>query len=154
MGIDRLMERVGNEVGGDAALLSGAWVVLLAEGMLGRGSKLIPITSSTVAEARLEKWLAVANPVVTQLTGLLCQVAGLEESRRKKVELLVRTAANPPEVRAREGRVRSLVDLTELDNVGEGERWVGERCQAVLGHCATGWVARSELGGALGGRGV
>ena len=124
--IDRLMERVGNEGGGDAALLSGAWVVLLAEGMLGRGGKLIPITSSTVAEARLEKWLAVANPVVSQLTGLLCQVAGLEESRRRKVELLVRTAANPPEVRAGEGRVRSLVDLTELNTVGEEERKVDE----------------------------
>ena len=116
--IDRLMERVGKEGGGDSGLLAGAWVVLLAEGMLGRGSKLIPITTSSVVEARLEKWLAVANPVVAQLAGLLCQVAGMEESRRKKVELLVRTAANPPEVRAGEGTVRGLADLMDT-SVGE-----------------------------------
>ena len=124
--IDRLMERVGKEGGGEAGLLAGAWVVLLAEGMLGRGSKLIPITSSTVAEARLERWLAVANTVVAQLAGLLCQVAGLEESRRKKVELLVRTAANPPEVRAGEGKVRTLIDLLEINTAGESEGKGGE----------------------------
>merc|ERR1719192_1771900 len=86
--IDCLIQRIAKEAGGEAGLLAGAWVVLLAEGMLGRGSK---------------KWLTEANPVVAQLAGLLCQVAGLEESRRKKVELLVRTASNPPEVRAGEG---------------------------------------------------
>jgi len=134
--IDRLMERVGKEGGGDTGLLAGAWVVLLAEGMLGRGSKLIPITTSSVVEARLEKWLAVANPVVAQLAGLLCQVAGMEESRRKKIELLVRTAANPPEVRAGEGRVKTLVNLVGLNNLGEDERkgkeggWVRDDKQA------------------------
>ena len=148
--IDRLMERVGKEGGGDTGLLAGAWVVLLAEGMLGRGSKVIPIASSTVTEARLEKWLAVANPVVTQLTGLLCQVAGLEESRRKKVELLVRTAANPPEVRAGEGKVRSLADLVGLNNVGEEERnnreeggWVRDCKQAWDTVPLGGWQGQS-----------
>jgi len=113
--IDCLMQRIAKEGGGEAGLLAGAWVVLLAEGMLGRGSKVISIANSSVAESRLEKWLTEANPVVAQLAGLLCQVAGLEESRRKKVELLVRTAANPPEVRAGEGTVRGLADLMGVD---------------------------------------
>merc|ERR1712013_229245 len=55
--IDCLMQRIAKEAGGEAGLLAGAWVVLLAEGMLGRGSKVISIANSSVAESRLEKWL-------------------------------------------------------------------------------------------------
>ena len=107
--VDRLMARAGGE--GEGALLAGAWVVLLVEGMLGRGGKLITITPGRVGEARLERWLERPSPVVVQLVALLCQVAGVEEARAKRLETLVKLAANPPEVRTAGVVVKRLEEV-------------------------------------------
>lgn len=107
--VDRLMARAGGE--GEGALLAGAWVVLLVEGMLGRGGKLITITPGRVGEARLERWLERPSPVVVQLVALLCQVAGVEEARAKRLENLVKLAANPPEVRTAGVVVKRLEEV-------------------------------------------
>ena len=122
--VDRLMERVGREEG-EAGLLAGAWVVLLLEGMLGRGNKLLPVSPCRVEPGRLEAWLSLPNPVVAQLVPLLCQVAGLEEGRRRRLEQLLKAASQPPEVRGGRERVYRLQDLGEKGGVEEREETVG-----------------------------
>ena len=92
--VDRLLVRIGDseEMEDSNPELAAAWVVTLAQAMLGHVSH----TCLTISQARveptcLETWLASPSPLLAQMTSLLCRVAGLEDS--SKVEALVNLAS-------------------------------------------------------------
>merc|ERR1719468_530111 len=72
--------------------LAAAWVVSLVQSMLGHVSHTcLNISPARVDATCLETWLDSPSPLLAQMTGLLCRVAGLDDS--SKVEALVNLAS-------------------------------------------------------------
>jgi len=90
--IEKLLERMKNtELTGRE--IAAAWVVILAEGMAGLSSnKVLSINKEQVDLDTLERWLDRPNLMVLQLCGILCEVAGVGDGRRGRVEHLVKVA--------------------------------------------------------------
>ena len=91
--MDRLLIRIGDMDEEDSnPELAAAWVVTLAQAMLGHVSPAcLTIRPARVEVTCLETWLQSPSPLLAQMTGLLCRVAGLEDSA--KVEALVNLAS-------------------------------------------------------------
>ena len=129
--VDRLLVRIGDseEMEDSNPELAAAWVVTLVQAMLGH----VTHTCLTISPARveatcLETWLASPSPLLAQMTGLLCRVAGLDDS--SKVEALVNLASGG-KLEAKtlvEARIFTDMDLIskKLDSGGDkaSEGWV------------------------------
>ena len=92
--VDRLLARIGDMEDQEDSNpeLAAAWVVSLAQSMLGHVSHTcLQISPARVDVTCLETWLDSPSPLLAQMTGLLCRVAGLDDS--SKVEALVNLAS-------------------------------------------------------------
>ena len=92
--VDRLLVRIGDsdEMEDSNPELAAAWVVTLVQAMLGHVTHTcLTISPARVEDTCLETWLASPSPLLAQMIGLLCRVAGLDDS--SKVEALVNLAA-------------------------------------------------------------
>ena len=92
--VDRLLVRIGDsdEMEDSNPELAAAWVVTLVQAMLGHVTHTcLTISPARVEDTCLETWLASPSPLLAQMIGLLCRVAGLDDS--SKVEAMVNLAA-------------------------------------------------------------
>ena len=131
--VDRLLARISEseEAGDDNnPELAAAWVVILAQAMLGHasGNTCLTINPARVDTTCLEAWLQCPSHLLAQMTGLLCRVAGLEDSAT--VESLV-SLASGGKLEAKtmvQAKIFTEMDLIrdKLDSVGEkqSEGWV------------------------------
>jgi len=127
--VDRLLVRIGDMEEDSNPELAAAWVVTLVQSMLGHVSHTcLNISPARVDVTCLETWLDSPSPLLAQMTGLLCRVAGLEDSA--KLEALVNLASGG-KLEAKtlvEARIFTDTDLIseKLDSGGDraSEGWV------------------------------
>ena len=127
--VDRLLVRIGDMEEDSNPELAAAWVVTMAQSMLGHVSHTcLNISPARVDVTCLETWLDSPSPLLAQMTGLLCRVAGLEDSF--KLEALVNLASGG-KLEAKtlvEARIFTDMDLIskKLDSGGDkaSEGWV------------------------------
>jgi len=133
--VDKLISRIHQDTSDSMA---AAWVVVLVQAMLGPDHgdlhpSLTSVSPARVEVACLEAWLQHPCPLISQMCPLLCQVAGVTDSR---VEMLVRLVTGDKLDNSKNVKIDTVYTEADLDKSEKNTREEVAKDQ--------GWVLDTE----------